>query len=111
MNLTEIIEAAKKATPGPWKWWTSNSWKRLSTEDRDGGVICPVVSRADGNPDLSIKEHDMRHIANCTPERIIALCEFVQAFDEWIDLADDGRHSEALKAYRRMMFCRRKLDD
>lgn len=28
-------------TPGPWKWWTSNSFLRLSSQatGKDGGVI------------------------------------------------------------------------
>lgn len=47
-------------TKGPWKWWTSNSFRRLSGPDgKDGGVLCPTVSRNDGHPDLIVSKADM----------------------------------------------------
>jgi hypothetical protein len=56
-----------KWTPGPWRWWTSNSWRRLSSDHRDypqdGGVLCPCVSRDDGHPDCIVKDADMALIA------------------------------------------------
>ena len=56
-----------KWTPGPWRWWTSNSWRRLSSDHRnhpqDGGVLCPTVSRSDGHPDLIVSDADMALIA------------------------------------------------
>lgn len=53
-------------TPGKWVWWTSNSWRRLRSEDgrmttRD--VLTPCVSRSDGHPDLIVSEEDMALIA------------------------------------------------
>lgn len=60
-----------KATRGPWKWWTSNSWKRLMGPDvsatglpmtRTPSVLEPYVSRADGHPDLHISFEDMEFI-------------------------------------------------
>lgn len=34
-------------TPGPWKWWTSNSFLRLSSQatGKDGGVIDSYVMK------------------------------------------------------------------
>jgi hypothetical protein len=53
-------------TPGPWKWWTSNSWRRLSQDvlrgAKDGGVLCPTLA-SDGHPDLSVTREDMALIA------------------------------------------------
>ena len=51
-------------TPGPWKWWTSNSWRRLKRGDprNDQNVLYPFVAR-DGHPDLSVNEADMALIA------------------------------------------------
>ena len=65
-------------TPGPWKWWTSNSFLRLSSESdgKDGGVICPTVSRSDGHPDLIVKREDMALIA-AAPELLEALHSIV----------------------------------
>lgn len=60
-------------TPGPWKWWTSNSWRRLKRDDRGitQNVLEPYVCR-DGHPDLSISDADMRLIA-AAPELFAAL--------------------------------------
>ena len=44
-------------TPGPWEWWTSNSFRRLSSAvtRRDGDVLCAVVQRSDGHPDVLLR--------------------------------------------------------
>jgi hypothetical protein len=55
-----------KHTPGPWKWWTSCSWRRLSQDlprAKDGGVLCPYVCR-DGHPDVQVSDADARLIAS-----------------------------------------------
>ena len=51
-------------TPGPWEWWTSNSFLRLSSKatGKDGGVIDSTVMR-DGHPTLIVKKEDMALIA------------------------------------------------
>lgn len=52
-------------TPGPWKWWTSNSWKRLGADLEHGRtkfVLEPYVCR-DGHPDLIVSKEDMALIA------------------------------------------------
>lgn len=45
---------APRHTPGPWRMWTSNSYRRISSEatGKDGDVLCAVVQRSDGHPDL-----------------------------------------------------------
>ena len=45
-----------KTTPGPWKWWTSCSFRRLSSEAtcRDGDVLHAVTQRSDGHPDVHL---------------------------------------------------------
>lgn len=47
-------------TPGPWTWWTSNSWKRLKHDERgkSSNVLEPFVCK-DGHPDLSVTDEDM----------------------------------------------------
>jgi hypothetical protein len=55
-----------KHTPGPWEWWTSNSWRRLRSNPADGrdvGVVVPFVAR-DGHPDLEVSAADMSLIAS-----------------------------------------------
>ncbi|HDU3908900.1 TPA: hypothetical protein RRJ41_001173 [Klebsiella pneumoniae] len=60
-------------TPGPWEWWTSNSFLRLSSKatGKDGGVIDSTVMR-DGHPTLIVKKEDMSLIA-AAPELLEAL--------------------------------------
>ncbi|MGL9733882.1 MAG: hypothetical protein ACR5LD_05155 [Symbiopectobacterium sp.] len=46
-----------KHTLGTWKWWMSNSFPRLSGLDgKDGGVLCQIVSKSDGYPDLILSK-------------------------------------------------------
>lgn len=70
-------------TPGPWKWWTSNSWKRLKRDHgglvpRDS-VLAPYVCR-DGQPDIEVSEADMRLIA-AAPLLYESLKEAVRALE------------------------------
>lgn len=62
-----------KGTPGPWEWWTSNSFLRLSSKatGKDGGVIDSTVMR-DGHPTLIVKKEDMALI-EAAPELLEAL--------------------------------------
>lgn len=76
-----------KGTPGPWEWWESNSFLRLSSKEtgKDGGVIDSTVMR-DGHPTLLVKKEDMALIA-AAPELLEALqC----LFDDYKELADSG---------------------
>ncbi|MEP8883484.1 hypothetical protein ABKV35_00120 [Enterobacter kobei] len=53
-----------KHTPGPWQWWTSNSFLRLSSQatGKDGDVI-DSFKMSDGATSLSVKIADMNLIA------------------------------------------------
>lgn len=89
-------------TPGPWVWWTSNSWRRLKRDDRGitQSVMEPYVC-SDGHPDCSINEADMRLIA-AAPDLLEALRELHDDIQGRID--DGGRFNPgtltALKAAR-----------
>jgi hypothetical protein len=60
-------------TPGPWTWWTSNSWRRLKHDNRGktANVLEPTVCH-DGQPDCIISGEDMALIA-AAPEMLEAL--------------------------------------
>lgn len=64
-------------TPGPWEWWTSNSFLRLSskTTGRDGDVI-DSFGMSDGATSLSVKADDMNLIA-AAPDLLDALLSIV----------------------------------
>lgn len=61
-------------TPGPWKWWTSNSFKRLSSPKGDGDVMFAYSSN-DGVSSISVTDSDMRLIA-AAPEMLTLLETF-----------------------------------
>lgn len=64
IDTKELRRLMDAATPGPVKWWTSNSWRRLRRDDRGiaQSIAEPYVAR-DGHPDLDIKQADMDFIA------------------------------------------------
>jgi hypothetical protein len=62
-----IIEGrARDATPGPWRWWDSNSFRRLSSDatGKDGDVLYGTVQQSDGHPDVMCSEADKAFIAH-----------------------------------------------
>ncbi|HHU0640960.1 TPA: hypothetical protein ACT91U_001771 [Enterobacter hormaechei subsp. steigerwaltii] len=75
-------------TPGPWEWWTSNSFLRLSskTTGRDGDVI-DSFGMSDGATSLSVKADDMNLIA-AAPDLLEALQDALHAYDK------HGEHPE-----------------
>ena len=60
-------------TPGPWRWWTSCSFNRLSSDatGKDGDVLRAVKYR-DGVAGIEGSEADMRLIA-AAPDLLEAL--------------------------------------
>ena len=60
MGRVEDLEGLlKRATPGPWRWWTSNSYRRLSSDatGKDGDVLHGDTHR-DGITDVVGREED-----------------------------------------------------
>lgn len=98
-QIERLAALNARATSGPWEWWTSNSWRRLTAQGgRDGGVICPVVHPVDHHPDLAISEPDMALIAearNALPD-LLALARDAYRFRAWVNAIEaDAR--QALK--------------
>lgn len=62
-----------RGTPGPWEWWTSNSFLRLSSKatGKDGDVI-DSFKMSDGQTALSVKVDDM-HLIAAAPDLLEAL--------------------------------------
>lgn len=72
---------ASDFTPGPWKWWTSNSWKRLMAEW--GGHTQPVIEPTvapDGHPDCIVSEADMA-LLQTAPDLYKVLEQIVRDWD------------------------------
>lgn len=78
-----------KGTPGPWSWWTSNSFKRLSSASgKDGDVLCPTVCLSDGHPTLIVSKEDMALIESA-PDLLEALQESVYRLDTLISTGSE----------------------
>lgn len=75
----DLRRKAMAATKGQWRWWTSNSMRRLSSDPsgKDGDVAHAYVAH-DGVPDISIRENDMAHIAAAAPPTILALLDALE---------------------------------
>jgi hypothetical protein len=81
MAREEVVTKETKFTPGPWKWWTSCSWKRLKTTDRNETVVLePYASRSDNHPDCMVSDADMALIA--------AAPELYEALQRALDMVD-----------------------
>ena len=74
-----------KYTPGPWKWWTSNSFLRLSSEatGKDGDVI-DSYKLSDGCTTVCVKNKSDMALIAAAPELLEALQElaFLYEHDE-----------------------------
>jgi hypothetical protein len=65
--------SADTFTPGPWKWWTSNSMRRLSSvpSGKDGDVLYAFIAN-DGVPDIHVRGDDAALI-EAAPDLLKAL--------------------------------------
>jgi hypothetical protein len=63
-----------KHTPGPWKWWTSCSWRRLLNEDGSKRILQPTNHPMDKHPDIIVTDADMKLI-EAAPELLASLRE------------------------------------
>jgi len=110
-DLLKLCEDAvvdhRRATPGPWTWWTSNSFRRLSSPKGDGDVLCGYRSPHDGVVDIVGSDHNKNFIATVRErEPVIAealrdLLKALEACFERNQLSADG-FIEILEANRRL---------
>jgi hypothetical protein len=80
----------KKHTPGPWSWWSSNSFLRLTAENgRDGGVLS-ARPHSDGCATVAVGEADACLIA-AAPD----LLKELQELDAVLEAAWNARELPA----------------
>lgn len=85
LDLDELERLLAEATPGEWRWWTSNSFRRLSSDatGRDGDVLRGVVYR-DGQPGVEVSDSDAALIValrNAAPA-LLAMARRAQGVEE-----------------------------
>ncbi|WNG69303.1 hypothetical protein [Cupriavidus gilardii] len=102
LNLDELGRLAKAATPGPWEWWTSNSFLRLSGSDgRDGGVLYACNIRNE-YATVVVSEADRRFIAEARtalPALIARIHELEQERDHYRMAAEaEARFADEARA-------------
>jgi uncharacterized coiled-coil protein SlyX len=73
IDIYAIEAKARAATPGPWEWWTSNSYRRLTGADGKAGGVAHGFTHRDGVTDIAIREEDMAHIAAVSPNVVLEL--------------------------------------
>lgn len=80
----------------PWRWWTSCSFRRLSSDvtGKDGDVAYACVQH-DGHTDIAIRERDMAHVENAV-NRLPAYIADAEEMDRRLDtLAEIARQHDA----------------
>ncbi|SEI22173.1 Ead/Ea22-like protein [Paraburkholderia hospita] len=78
IDTNKLREIAKRATPGPWKWWTGNSAKRLTAgRGPDGGVLHTTMVRRD-HADVACGVAHVDHISAVDPTTVLALLDQVE---------------------------------
>ena len=78
MTTTELLAIARAATPGEWTAFEETVWQPHD----DGWLHIADVENPDGHAGET-EAANAHHIATFSPARVIALLEFVQAWDAW----------------------------
>lgn len=81
-DTKQMRKLASAATQGPWKWWTSCSYRRLTSEgagNQDGNVMHAYVNRHDNHPDISISQEDMAFTEAVHPGAVLEMLDELDA--------------------------------
>lgn len=93
-QLKQIVEDAKKATPGMWDVIRGRSLLHVETRiDNPSGAGIPICSMPNS------KIHNSAHIANCSPETIIAMAEELIRAREALDAIKQLACGDAFPEY------------
>ena len=98
-NLDWLRRMLEEATPGPWKWWSSNSHFRLGTDEADGNVLSGAISFYDQHPTIDGREEDRLLISesrNMLPE----VLDYVEALQGKIDAIEFAQKQDLIRARR-----------
>lgn len=106
-----LLELARKATPGEWFVCKKAATRVTSDPHAKDRGICTTggyTTNSDDGEHVEENNANAAYIAAVSPERIIALCEFVEAFDAFQKYAE--KYVTASTERTAMMDARRKLE-
>ena len=85
--IKRLRTLAQAATPGPWRWWTSNSFRRLSSDitGKDGDVLHGFVHR-DGQGDVAISAVNAAFIAAANPATVLQILDRIEELEAKLNL-------------------------
>jgi hypothetical protein len=69
----QLRNLAQAATPGKWKWWTSNSFMRLTAEGAPDGGVLHGSRLSDGCCTITISKENAAFIEVADPTAILEL--------------------------------------
>jgi hypothetical protein len=79
IDLNQLKTAAINAGGTDWKWWDSNSFRRLSFEKgqhtRDGDALSGCIQSSDGHPDVLMAPGVREFIELASPANVLALID------------------------------------
>jgi len=81
MTPDELLAIARAATPGEWK--TSGLWPNVFDVAADENDRYKHIANTYSRRHTGASANNAIHIATFSPARVIALLEFVQAWDAW----------------------------
>lgn len=76
LDMDNLEALARAATPGPWLWWTSNSYMRLSA--RGDGDVMHGERLYDGVCTVNIKRADAAFTEALDPATVLALIDLAR---------------------------------
>ena len=104
-----------QATPGPWRWWTSCSFRRLSSDatGKDGDVLHGTIQLSDGHTDVACSDEDKAFIAESRTALPACIDELRRSRAREADAAIDITNVRRLAAVteRRLAETQRSLDE
>jgi len=111
-----ILAAAGGATARPWRWWTSNSFLRLSSDAtrKDGDVLHGTVHPIDKHPDVVCSEADREFLVGAcnSAEGLAAFAvEFARALPGLYREHTRGRNECHVVSYGEDTLCNCGADD
>lgn len=90
LDIEKLKAAALACGYYQWRWWDSNSFRRLTFESygrsmQDGGALHAVVQLSDGHPDVQMAPGVREFIELCSPA---AIHDLLAEHDEYARILD-----------------------